>query len=152
MTVEEFREVVALWHVNEARDTDVVLAACELVVAGVDGPAVSMLAGASLKRAWEEVPPLMEDALRELGLDHHEHRSDAGREEGLRLMARRTLAGEMSPRELAEWVHQHFSHDLPEAEELAALRDIYETLEYYAELSAADVDEQVMAEVRRITS
>jgi len=104
LTVEEFRDVVALWHVNEARDTDVVLAACDLVVAGVDGPAVSM------------------------------------------------LAGEMSPRELAEWVHQHFSHDLPEAEELAALRDIYETLEYYAELSAADVDEQVMAEVRRITS
>ena len=34
MTVEEFRDVVALWHVNEARDTDVVLAACELVVAG----------------------------------------------------------------------------------------------------------------------
>ena len=35
---------------------------------------------------------------------------------------------------------------------LTELRDIYETLEYYAELSAADVDEQVMAEVRRITS
>ena len=152
MTVEEFRDVVALWHVNEASDAEVVLAACELVVAGVDGPGVSTLAGASLKHAWEEVPPLMEDALRELGLDHHEHQSDAGREQGLRLMARRTLAGEMTPRDLAEWVHQHFSHDLPEAEELAELRDVYETLDYYPELSPAELDEQVLAEVRRLTS
>lgn len=143
---------MALWHVNDATSADVVLAACELVVAGVDGPAVGALAGASLKHAWEEVPPLMEDALRELGLDHHEHSSDGGREEGLRLMARRTLAGEMTPREFADWVHRRFSHDLPEAEDLAELDDTYDVLEYYPDLTAADVDELVMAEVRRLTS
>ncbi|GGN12421.1 hypothetical protein GCM10011609_60830 [Lentzea pudingi] len=151
MTVEEFHDVVALWHVNDATSADIVLAACELVVAGVDGPAVSVLAGASLKHACEEVPPLMEDALQELGLDHHEHSSDGGRQEGLRLMAQRTLAGAMTPREFAHWVHLRFSHDLPAAEKLAELDDTYDVLEYHADLTAADVDEQVLAEVRRLT-
>ncbi|RDI30815.1 hypothetical protein [Lentzea flaviverrucosa] len=151
MTVEEFRDVVALWHVNEARDTEVVLAACELVVAGVDGPAVSMLAGASLKHAGEEVPPLLGDAMRELGLQHHEHRTDGGKEQGLRLMARRTVAGEMSPRDLAGWVHGEFGHYLSEAEELARLDDVYDILEY-EDLTAADVDQQVLAEARRLTA
>ena len=54
----------------------------------------------------------------------------------------------MSP---AEWVHARFGHYLPEAEELARLDDLYDILEY-EDLTAADVDEQVMAEVRRITS
>ena len=152
MTVEEFRDVVALWHVDEARDTDVVVAACELVVAGVDGPAVSTLAGASLKHAWEEMPPLLGDALAELGLDHHEHHTDGGRTEGLRLMARRTRSGAMSPRELAAWVRDSFGYGLPEAEPLAYLDGTYRTLEYYPDLSSADVDEQVLAEVRRLTS
>ncbi|MET9232530.1 hypothetical protein [Lentzea sp. NPDC003310] len=152
MTVEEFRDLVAAWHVNDATHADIVLAACELVVAGIDGPAVSALAGASLRHAWEEVPPLMEDALRELGLDHFEHGSDGGRVEGLRSMVRRALAGGTTPREFAHRVHQRFSHDLPEAEELAELHDCYETLEYYADLTAADLDAQVLAEMRRLTA
>ncbi|NKE56555.1 hypothetical protein FXN61_06800 [Lentzea sp. PSKA42] len=151
MTVEEFRDVVALWHVGQRSASDVVRAACELLVAGVDGPSVSALAGASLRHAWEEMPPLLEDALRELGLEHHELGSEGGKEEGLRLMARRTLAGKMPPRELAEWVHNNFGHDLPQAEGLARLDDIYDVLEY-TDLSPADVDDQVMTEVRRITS
>ncbi|MFJ5989902.1 hypothetical protein [Lentzea sp. NPDC092896] len=57
---------MALWHLDEAKDTDVVLAACSLVTAGIDGPAVSALAGASLKHAWEEMPLLLGDALAEL--------------------------------------------------------------------------------------
>jgi len=151
MTVDEFRDVVALWLVNEKSAGDVVFAACELLVAGTDGPAVSRLAALSVREADIEMPILLEDALRELGLDHHDHGTDAGKEAGLRATARRTLAGQMSPRELARWVHRKFGHYLPEAEELARLDDIYDTLEY-TDLSSADVDEQVMAEVRRITS
>ena len=152
MTVEEFRDLVASWHADEITDGDVVLAACDLVVAGIDGPAVSTLAGASLRHSWEEMPPLLGDALRELGLEHHEHGTDGGKIEGLRLMARRTLAGRMSPRELSRWAHRKIGHDqIVEAETLVRLHDIYNTLEY-EDLTEADVDEQVMDEVRRITS
>jgi hypothetical protein len=151
VTVEEFRDVVASWHADEITDADVVLAACSLVVAGVDGPAVSALAGASLKHACEEMPPLLGDALGELGLAHHEHGTEGGRTEALRLMARRTLAGEMSPRELAARVRRKFGYRLPEAEPLARLDGTYKTLEY-TDLTPADVDEQVMAEVRRLTA
>lgn len=150
-TAEEFRDVVASWHADEISDTDVVLAACALVVAGVDGPAVSRLAGASLRHAWEEMPPLLGDALGELGFEHHDHGTEGGRTEALRLMARRTLAGEMSPRRLAGWVRKKFGYGLPAAEALAYLDGTYQTLEY-EDLTPADVDERVMAEVRRLTS
>ncbi|KJK48103.1 hypothetical protein UK23_18040 [Lentzea aerocolonigenes] len=136
---------------GERSDGDVVLAACDLVVAGIDGPGVSALAGVSLRRPWDEIQPLLGDALLELGLDHHEHNSNEGKALGLRLMARRTLAGELSARELAAWVHDRFGHGLPAAEELARLDDEYDILEY-DDRATTDVDEQVMAEVRRITS
>ncbi|SEQ00789.1 hypothetical protein [Lentzea albida] len=152
MKVEEFRDVVASWHADEITDGDVVQAAGELVVAGVDGPAVSTLAGASLQHAQEEMPPLLGDALGELGLEHHEHGTEGGRTEALRLMARRTLAEEMSPRELARWVRRKLGSSLPEAEKLAYMDGAYRTLDYRPGLSEADVDFQVMAEVRRLTS
>jgi hypothetical protein len=152
LTVEEFRDVVASWHADEITDGDVVLAACALVIAGFDGPAVSTLAGASLKHACEEMPPLLEDALDELGLDHHDHGTEGGRTEALRLMARRTLAGEMSPRRLARRVRRKFGWELPEAEPLAYLDGDYQTLEYSPELTVADLDERVLAEARRLTA
>ncbi|HEX8870392.1 MAG TPA: hypothetical protein VF821_32305 [Lentzea sp.] len=151
MTVEEFRDVVALWHLGERSDGDVVLAACDLLMAGIDGPAVSALAGVSLRRPWDEIQPLLGDALAELGLEHHDHNTDEGKALGLRLMARRTLVGEMSPRELAAWVHSRFGHGLPEGDQLAQLDDEYDMREYDGH-DAADLDAEVMAEVRRITS
>ena len=151
MTVEEFRDLVALWHLGARSDGDVVLAACDLVVAGIDGPAVSALAGVSLRHPWDEIHPRLEDALLELGLDHHDHSSDEGKALGLRLMARRVLAGELSPRELAAWVHGRFGHGLPAAEELARLDDEYDIWEYDGR-ATADVDEQVLAEARRLTA
>ena len=65
-------------------------------------------------------------------------------------MARRTLTGEMSPRELAGWVRDKVGYGLPEAEQLAYLDGTCKTLEY-TDLSPADVDEQVLTEARRIT-
>ena len=149
MTVEEFGDVVALWSVQEKSAGDVVLAACDLLVAGVDGPAVSRLAAASVREGFDM--HVLEEALRELGLEHHDHGTEAGKEAGLRAMARRTLSGELTPRDLTRWVHRTCGHDrIALAAELALLDDVYDSLGVTA-LSEDDVDADVMAEVRRIT-
>lgn len=44
-------------------------------------------------------------------------------------MAARALNATMAPDELALWVHSTSSHDLPLAEGLAQLDDVYDTLE-----------------------
>ncbi|GGU74991.1 hypothetical protein [Lentzea flava] len=152
MTVEEFRDVVGLWHVDRRSAADVVRAACDLLVAGVDGPAMSRLAAASVRTADDEVPLLLEDAMTEVGLEHHHLGSDGGLEAGVRAMARLTLAGELSPRELARWAHRWCGHDRLElADGLALLDDVYDEREL-AGLTEEDVDEEVLAEVRRITA
>jgi hypothetical protein len=152
VTVEEFRDVVALWQVGWRSAEDVVRAACDLLVAGVDGPAMSRLAAASVRTADDEVPVLLEEAMTEIGLEHHDLGSDGALEAGVRAMAALTLSDELSPRELARWAHRSCGHErLALAEELVMLDDVYDCLEFTAE-TEADVDEQVMAEARRLTA
>jgi hypothetical protein len=145
-----FRDVVALWLVNEKPAFDVVLAACDLLLTDVDSPAVARLAALSSGEADIEVPILLPDALRELELTAHIRGAVAAKEEGLRAMAVRVRSGELTPHELTRWAHRVFGHE-HEGERLSELDDEYDVLEY-SDLTAADLDEQVMAEVRRITS
>lgn len=149
MTVEEFRDTVALWLVSQKSAGDVVLAACDLLVAGIDGPAVSRLAAASVRDGFDL--HVLEDALRELGLEHHDHGTAAAKEAGLRAMAGRTLAGRLAPRELTRWAHRTCGHDQIElAQGLAELDDVYDMLDV-TDASEADVDAEVLAEARRLT-
>jgi hypothetical protein len=74
-----FRDVAALWLVNEKPANDVVLAACDLLVADVGSTAVARLAALSREEADTEVPILLPEALREFGLTA---RQGFGRGEG----------------------------------------------------------------------
>ncbi|MET9632111.1 hypothetical protein ABZX92_32085 [Lentzea sp. NPDC006480] len=141
-----FRDVVALWLVREKSASDVVLAACDLLVGDVDSPAVARLAAVSTKEADIEVPILLPDALQDLGLAAHVMGSVSAKEEGLRAMAVRVRSGELTPRELTSWAHRIFGHEHA-GERLSELDDAYDTCGVSDEL-----DDQVMAEVRRITS
>ncbi|MDQ0404510.1 hypothetical protein ABVB69_04820 [Streptomyces sp. NPDC000349] len=141
----------ALWRMGEVGAVDVVSSACDALVAGLDSPALRMLAACTRREADYDVPDLLPPALDELGLTLHPAGSRAAREAGVRALAARTLAGELTPRELAFRIHQRFGHDLPLTERLAALDDEYDYLEH-GEGTPAQVDADVLAEALRLTT
>ncbi|MEV6171785.1 hypothetical protein AB0L99_26665 [Streptomyces sp. NPDC051954] len=138
-----------LWSMGEIRATDVVTAACDALVAGLDSPALRILAACTRAEADYEVPDLLPPALDELGLTFHPTGSVAGQEAAARALAARMLAGELSPRELAFRIHHRFGHDLPLVERLANLDDDYDVLEY-GDRTQAQVDAEVTAEALRL--
>ena len=149
MTVEEFRDVVALWCVKEKSAWDVVLAACDLLLEDVTAPSLAVLAAVSRRDADVEVPIRLREVLPELGLDPLERGTVAAKEAALRAMARRTLAGEVAPRDLAMWAYRKFEHawiDL--ATELSNLDDDYDI----GVRSIGEIDADVLAEARRLTA
>jgi hypothetical protein len=105
-----------------------VRAACDFLASGEDGYSLAMLAGLPLRAPDErEVEDLIEPALAEVGLAYRPPRSREADESDLAVMARCTVSGSVSPRELASWTHRAFGHDgLPLAARLSEFDDIYD--------------------------
>ncbi|MFF5516978.1 hypothetical protein [Streptomyces coeruleorubidus] len=141
----------ALWSVGEIRACDVVHAACDALVAGLDTPGLRILAACTSAEADYDVQELLPVALDELGLTFHPATSDAGREDAARALARRLLAGELTPRGLTSRLHQRFGHELPLTERLTELDDEYDVLEY-GNGTVGQVDAEVTAEARRLAA
>ncbi|MET7600249.1 hypothetical protein ACWERY_29035 [Streptomyces sp. NPDC004082] len=142
------QDVAALYGVGEVRAYEVVEAACAALVAGLDSPTLRMLAGCTRGEADYDVPELLPAVCEELSLVFSPRGSVAADEAAVRALARRLLAGTMTPWELTWQVHQRFGHQLPLAERLAALDDEYGVLEDGA--AVAEVDAEVRAEARRV--
>ncbi len=126
------------------------MAACEALAAGLDGQALRVLAACTRTEAETAVPKLLPAALDELGLSVHPAGSTAGQEEAVRALARRLLAGHLTPRELARRIHHHVGHDLPMAERLAALDDEYDLTGQQVGRTAEQLDAEVTVEARRL--
>ncbi|MET9291080.1 hypothetical protein [Streptomyces sp. NPDC003077] len=141
----------AFWSMGEIRAGGIVDAACDALVAGLDSPALRMLAACTRSEADYEVPELLPRALGELGLTFHPLASEAGREAAARAVAARLVAGELPPRELASRIHELFGHTLPLAKRLAELDDEYDLLEY-GDRTAEEVDAEVTAEAHRLAA
>lgn len=146
-------EAAILWSAGFGEPESVVLAACDALADGEDGRTLAMLAGLPLRGLDDlDVEDLLEQALTEVGLPYFTPHSREAEESALVVMARRTLSGAVSPRDLALWTHRVFGHDrLAEAARLAELDDVYDTIEY-TDLAPADVDAEVIGEARRIAS
>lgn len=84
-----------------------------------------------------------------LGLTFYSVASEAGQDAAARTLARRVLAGELTPREFTFRIHQRHGHELALTERLAELDDEYDTLEY-GDKTTARVDAEVTAEARRL--
>lgn len=140
----------ALWSMGEIGAAEVVAGACDALVAGLDGPALRMLAACTRAEADYDVPDLLPPALDELGLTFYAVGSVGGQEAAARALAARMLAGGLTPRELALRLHQRFGHELPLVARLANLDDEYDVLEY-GDRTAAQVDAEVVAEALRLT-
>jgi hypothetical protein len=145
----ELQDRAVLWSMGEIRATDVVTAAGDALVAGLDSPALRILAACTRSEADYDVPDLLPPALDELGLTFHPADSVAGQEAAARALAARMLAGELTPRELAFRIHHRFGHELPLVERLANLDDDYDVLEY-GDRTQAQVDADVTAEALRL--
>ncbi|ALG14723.1 hypothetical protein AOZ06_11705 [Kibdelosporangium phytohabitans] len=149
------RDTVALWHVGQANAAEIVYAACDLLVAGVDGPALRMLAAVSARDVRVdsyEVTVLLESVMTELGLPYFPKESPEGQERALKAMASRVLAGVMPPHELTCWVHQVFGHDgIDLAQPLVELDDVYDYADCTA-MTVEDIDAQVLAEAKRLVA
>lgn len=145
------QEHAALWSVGEIRASDVVVAACDALVAGLDTPGLRMLAACTRAEADYDVHHLLPAALDELGLTFYPVASEAGQEAAARALARRMLAGELTPREFTYRMHQRHGHELPLTERLAELDDEYRILEY-GDRTVDQVDAEVSAEARRLAA
>ncbi|MFB7448122.1 hypothetical protein [Streptomyces sp. NPDC056194] len=141
----------ALWSAGEISASDVVDAACDALVAGLDTPGLRILAACTRAEADYDVHYLLPPALAELGLTFHPVASGAGHEAAARALARRMLAGELKPWELTFRVHQRYGHELPLTERLAELDDEYAILEY-GDRTVDQVDAEVTAEARRLAA
>ncbi|MFJ4467255.1 hypothetical protein ACIP2X_06985 [Streptomyces sp. NPDC089424] len=146
----DLQDLAVLWSTGEAQAHDVVEAACAALVAGLDSPALRILAGYTRAEAAYEVPDLLPVALDELGLVFYPRDSEAGREAAVRALAHQMLAGRLTPRELALRIHQRYGHQLPLAERLAMLDDEYDIVGY-GDTTLAQLDAEVIAEAQRLT-
>jgi hypothetical protein len=146
----KLQDRAVLWGMGEIPATDVVAAACDALVAGLDSPALRILAACTRSEADYDVPDLLPPALDELGLTFHPAGSVAGQEAAARALAARMLAGELTPHELVFRIHHRFGHELALVERLANLDDEYDILEY-GDRTRAQVDADVLAEALRLT-
>ncbi|MEU3369347.1 hypothetical protein ABZ734_02465 [Streptomyces sp. NPDC006660] len=141
----------ALWSMGEIRASDVVNAACDALVAGLDTPGLRMLAACTRAEADYYVHELLPAALDELDLAFYPVGSEAGQEAAARALAHRMLAGELTPREFTFRIHQRHGHALPLTERLAELADEYDILEY-GNRTVDQVNAEVTAEARRLAA
>ncbi len=143
-------EAATFWSVGHVTAAELIDVACDLLVAGFDGLNLAMLAGVLVRHADEEVPELLEAALKDVGLTYHPRGSHAGQEAAVRVMASRALTGRLPALDLVAWAHSTIGHDrLALAERLVELDDVYDTLEY-TDMTEQDVNDEILAEARRI--
>ena len=142
-----------LWLVEERGVEPVVRAACDALVAGMDGEALQALAALSVHaHSYDsEVDQTVRAALAEQGRPLPARGSDEAKEAAVHAMASQALRGQWIPRELAAWAHRVIGHQGPEmAQPLVVLDDRYDMVAYGDEV-AEDLDEQVLSFCRTVT-
>ncbi len=153
--VQKFCDVAALWNIDAARTKDVIDAACDVLAAAVDGPAMRTLAAMSVSPLLSpfEVDGPLADALEEVGASLPSRQTDAAAEAAVCAMARRTLRGEMTPRELVSWAHRVITHTgIGMAERLVTLDDEYDLAQDRTYGEVAQVEAAILEEAQRLAS
>ncbi|MFE0723535.1 hypothetical protein ACFW4O_11465 [Streptomyces mutabilis] len=95
---DDLQALAVLWSIGEAHAHDVVEAACAALVAGLDSPALRILAGYTRAEAEYGVPDLLPFLVDELDLVFYTRDSEAGQEAVVRALAHRMLAGRLPHR------------------------------------------------------
>ncbi|GAA4534161.1 hypothetical protein GCM10023192_28660 [Amycolatopsis samaneae] len=149
-TLSRLRETVARWYADQVSAGDIVFAACDLLVAGIDGPAVVAVAAVDVSAADEKVPELVEELLRETGFAVPGRGSDTADEHALRVLAALTAAGALEPRRFLFWAAARCAQDgMVLADRLSSLEGSYEAMRFLGG-DPERLDEQVLDEAHRL--
>jgi hypothetical protein len=147
-------DAVALWEVTSAEHvSDVIDAAVDALVSGLDSPSLGELAGARPTDSYRTLRPLAQDCLAELGIDYPGPQVHDLQVAAARAMCRRLLATAITPRELATWAHVVIGHEgAPELQQLVELDDLYDDEREggHCGQPAAALDDLTIAEVHRL--
>jgi hypothetical protein len=142
-----------LWAVDQTGVEPVVRAACDALVAGLDGDALRGLAALSV-RADEydaQVADVVRAALAEQNMPIASPESPEAEEAAITAMAQEAVAGKWIPRELAAWAHRVVGHSgIQMAQPLVDLDDRYDCAQYIGE-TVASIDAEVLDYCRSIT-
>lgn len=138
-------DAVVLWRLQAADGADELIdAATQALVDGVDSPTLRQLAGALPRESWFGLYPLVEGTAEELGMP--ELLEAPPERVALAVMVRRFTRGALSARDLASWAHAHFGHEGdPACEPFVVLDDMYDVAQYTGD-SLEDLDARVADE------
>ena len=148
--VQALHDVAVLWEFGTVRAGSVIRAACDVVAADIGGDDMLMLAARSIREpvGTFEFSAAARSALLEVGRDLPALGSRELAELAVRAMARRTVQGEVTGRDLASWAHRHLGHGgIGIAQRLVELDDAYDladggvTADHEADLDAAALAE-----------
>ncbi|GAA3850477.1 hypothetical protein [Streptomyces sedi] len=144
-----FVDRVALWRIRFAWSDELVAAACDALVAGLDSPALCRLAGLSRREVDYEIPLLIPEVLGELGLcaPQSDPRTDAA---ALRALAALTVRGELSPGRFVAETQGLLIEDPKADGRLAELCGAYGWAEWNDVADHAALDAGALAEARRL--
>lgn len=126
-----FGDDLALYDLRALDSKSMVSDATDLLVSGVDGPAVVALASAVVTPVTSpfEMDALVFEAREELGMSQLDHEGTAIRAAQTQL--RRWLAGELTDRQLASWAHGAIGHEGPAIlQDLVVTDDMFDELQY----------------------
>lgn len=128
----------ALWALTSAASPhDLIRAACDALVVGVDSPSLRELAGLSDRDSWWTVQPLVEAALDELGLKYPGPDPEEIQLAAAQAMCARLLDGRITARDLATWAHRTIGHEgSPQLQPLVNLDDWLDIREYTGDTEA----------------
>ena len=110
---EALRRTAVLWLVGHRTSQDVVDAATEALVAGVDTPSLPLLAGTPMRDAQVEVPDLLPKVMDELGLPIPPRETEAANIAGARELATMLLEHELGPSAAAKAIYSLLLPALP---------------------------------------
>jgi hypothetical protein len=141
----QWSDAVALWRVGAAPASDVIDAAVECLVADVDSPALRELAGESPRESRFILDPLIDQALDELGVDRLVVANP--QQAALTAVLKRFKRGQLTAAAAAQWAHRYIGH-LGDArcQVFVDFDDMYDTVNYQASYTAADLDEWMAEE------
>lgn len=126
-----FLEKAALWRRAQVSASDVVEAAVQALLEGVESPSFVLIAALGRAEAGAELGEPLPDALDELGLGCLGYGDPNNDVLAAAALARSFLYGQLEAQQLTQAIHQTFGHMChPLVEKLSSLDDSFDTLDF----------------------
>ena len=148
---EQLFDSVALWEVRSTFGADeVISAAVDALVAGLDSPSLRELAGVSASEDYWTLRPLVEATLDELNVSYPGPGGDETQMAAARVMCKRLLEGSLTARDFATWAHSTIGHEgAARLQPIVELDDVYETCGYTGD-TLEDLDAAARREAKSL--